>query len=190
MADVRVLARAVFAVTLLLLSGAVGTAFGQNVFVILVPNQGSANVSSYIINESSGGSGGTLTGAAGSPYVLGAGAGAGDPVRTAVTNPDHKFLYTANNNGTISLFKINPDGSLTPVSTPVAITSASGIAIDNSGSPKRLYVANKQTGFDTQIYGFSIDPSSGNLTPLAGSPYAVTAGQQGAQSMLVVGGFL
>jgi 6-phosphogluconolactonase len=73
----------------------------------------------------------------------------------------------------IDVFKVNGDGSLTLVpGSPFATQEDPGsLAIDPSG--RYLYAASNTAN---AIDAFAIDATSGALTPLAGSPYAVASG--------------
>jgi 6-phosphogluconolactonase (cycloisomerase 2 family) len=112
---------------------------------------------------------GVLTLISGSPYP------AGDGAFSLVLHPSGKFLYVANpgqNENDISLFAIASDGVLTevPPRTPIAhVGSASQpklLVMDTAGG--FLYVANAGSN---NISSFSIDSSTGKLTPVAGSPF-------------------
>lgn len=90
-------------------------------------------------------------------------------------HPSGRFVYVANADvsGTVQAFSVTtagvlPAGSLTGVggSTPTGSTPAS-IAIDPTGH--FLYTAN---GGSNDISGFSVDESTGVLTPLGGGPVA------------------
>lgn len=80
--------------------------------------------------------------------------------------------------GVIEGFKINSDGSLTGVST-TAMSGVSYVAFDPSG--QMLYAAAyipQPGGWSAPgIYGFSVNPITGALTPLPGSPYNTQEGE-------------
>jgi 6-phosphogluconolactonase (cycloisomerase 2 family) len=167
---------------LLVLAGSLATVSGQSVSVVYVPNAGSGNVSGYTINTTTG----ALTPTAGSPYS--------EPNTTAnafraAVTPNHSFLYISNRDSDIAGYKINTDGSLTSIpGANKAVTTPTGIAVDPSG--KFLYVAQNPVGTDGSVSGFSIDPATGNLTALGGSPFGLGTGNRGAQSIAVSGNFL
>ncbi len=86
----------------------------------------------------------------------------------------HLYAPVANGstNGAIDGFDINADGSLTPITgsgTWLVGITPKFLDIDPTG--RFAYVSSAGTG-GTGVYGFSIDPTSGALTVLAGSPYA------------------
>ncbi len=134
-------------------------------------NYGDNTISGFAINSSSG----SLTQIEGSPFPV-----PGEVPDGLVVHPSGKFLYAVvplidelgmGENGVAS-FTIDPtSGTLTPVQgSPVTFgTEFPGpfsIALDPKG--KFLYVLGSSDG---KIYEFSIDASTGALTPLAGSPY-------------------
>src|SRR5262249_43506344 len=105
-------------------------------------------------------------------------------------DPSGKFLYAVNlASSNVSAFTINPaDGTLTSVGPPVALTNASlpfSLAVSASG--RFVYVANR---FDTNappppmgvaqdgnVSGFAIDPATGALGEISGSPFANPSGK-------------
>jgi 6-phosphogluconolactonase len=112
---------------------------------------------------------GVLTEIAGSPYPAGVGA------RSVVIHPSGKFLYVANPGqleNDISLFDIASNGSLTEVTPRTSVEPGGSqpeyLAMDPAGS--YLYVANTES-FNISV--FSIDSSTGQLTQLANSPFAI-----------------
>ena len=115
---------------------------------------------------------GVLTQIAGSPYSVGAGA------HSLVLHPSGKFMYVANpgQGGTgendISLFTIASDGTLTEVTPRTSVAPLASLpqllVMDPGGA--FLYVLNAGSN---NISVFSIDSSSGALTQVAGSPFAI-----------------
>jgi 6-phosphogluconolactonase len=125
----------------------------QNAYVT-VPSHGSVlllNINPLI---------GAITTVAETPQIVGT-----SPYGLALLN---KFLYVANSDGdNISLFNIAGDGTLSQNTTPTPAGSGPHAAvIDPSG--KFLLVTNS---FSNDLSVFSIDTSSGALTPVAGSPF-------------------
>jgi 6-phosphogluconolactonase (cycloisomerase 2 family) len=112
---------------------------------------------------------GALSAVPGSPYREG-----GEEPYSLAATPSGKFLYVVNRGDeTISAYNINPsDGSLAVVSGspfrgPVRAVNPMYVAVAPSG--KYLYVTNSaQPG---AVTGFSIDPQSGALRLVAGSPF-------------------
>jgi 6-phosphogluconolactonase (cycloisomerase 2 family) len=106
---------------------------------------------------------GVLTQLSGSPYTV------GDGVRSVVLHPSGQFLYAANpgqDENDVSLFTIGSNGTLNEVfpRTPVG-SGPQLLAMDPAGA--YLYVAN---ALSNTISVFSIDSSSGVLSPTNGSP--------------------
>lgn len=85
------------------------------------------------------------------------------------------FVYVANGppDGTISAYSINiGNGVLTPLAGspyPAGGLAPSGFALTYSTSPQFLYLA---TSGGATFSGFSINPNTGALTPIPGSPFA------------------
>ncbi len=116
-----------------------------------------------------------------------------------VVHPSGNFLYVANSNssfqapptngpiiGSINAFSINTDsGALNELSgSPFpAGMSPTSIVVDPTGSFAYWTATSNSTGTAfAQIMGYSVDPSSGNLMPLAWSPWTDPAGgTNGAQ---------
>ncbi len=101
------------------------------------------------------------------------------PVRPVI-DAAGKFLYASNLNGGVAAFAISPaDGSLTAVAgSPFATgtgKSGQGSVIHPSG--QFIYVATRDplNSDALGIVAFSIDATTGVLTPIAGSPIATTS---------------
>jgi len=140
--------------------------------------------------------GSILTETAGSPYSVPI-----NPYSLAV-HPSGNFLYVVNENqpyqtnyipsqydGTISAFTINPGtGALIPVpGSPFAAgINPLSIVIDPTGSFAYTTSTSYTSGYTSfaQIMGFSIDASSGILTPLPGTPWTDLANSNGAQLVI------
>ena len=139
-----------------------------------VASNGSDSVSGYTIDPNTG----ALTAIAGSPFPAGS-----FPVSVAV-DPSGKFAYVANNspfsggNGNVSGYTIDPNtGALTAIADspfPAGAGPAS-VAVDPSG--KFAYVTNAPFSSGTgNVSGYTIDPNTGALTAIAGSPFPAGAG--------------
>jgi 6-phosphogluconolactonase (cycloisomerase 2 family) len=138
-----------------------------------VLNQGSVSV--FSIDSGTG----ALSEVAGSPVLANA-----NPGEILIT-PSGKFVYVTNKTiGMVTIFTFSNGvlSQLPPGSSPVSSgTGAGGLAIDGSG--RFLYVANfagqnpppnqNTTG---NISGFNIDPNTGELTTMSGSPFTVGNG--------------
>jgi 6-phosphogluconolactonase (cycloisomerase 2 family)/uncharacterized membrane protein len=112
----------------------------------------------------------------GSPFAAGA------STMHVLVDPSDRFLYASNYNdsmGAISAYQIDPiTGGLTaiagsPFPTQVGYPGPAQLAVEPSG--KFLYVGLGGTvNANHFVAAFSIDPSTGSLTPVPGSPF--TAG--------------
>ena len=112
---------------------------------------------------------GYLTQLSGSPYSV------GDGAHYVVIHPSGKFLYVANpgqNENDISLFTILSGGFLSEVFPRTTVAPEGSLpeimAMDPAGA--FLYVANAGSN---NVSVFSINSSSGALTQVAGSPFAI-----------------
>src|SRR5438270_1004224 len=128
-------------------------------------NGGSNNITAYAIAAD-----GDLS-ALGSPVATGS-----SPIAMAI-DPAGNFLLAANNGGTVRVFKIAGDGALVAAGIAAVGQAPSSIILDPSGT--RVYVAN--SGSNT-ISGFDLNPVTGALTALPGSPFA----DSGAPSALLM----
>jgi 6-phosphogluconolactonase (cycloisomerase 2 family) len=147
------------------------------------------DVSGFAIEASTG----TLTSAAGSPYPVNGGCTSNPyatdrPVAIAI-EATGRYLYVANstNGPDISIFSINAgNGALTFVadtsSEPGGYCGASTLRPDPSGnflysfSPAPDNLCTGPTPPQTSVIGLSINHSTGALTPVPGSPYAIPLG--------------
>ena len=119
---------------------------------------------------------GTLKEVSGSPYSTETGP------QALVIDPAGKYLYVADGSGFIDIFQIDAvSGALTPVSgSPWAMNDDTcGGAypvdlLDLSGT--YLYVAD---GVTSTLDGYSVEPATGTLAPVSGSPWQDTGGCQG-----------
>ena len=112
---------------------------------------------------------GALTPAAGSPLSMNPGPSA------LAADPSGQFLLVTQTtrfigqSDTVSSYRVNASGSLALVGSPVALgegVSPSGVAVDPGGS--LAYVSNQ---FGSSTAGFSLNPNTGALTPIPGSPF-------------------
>jgi 6-phosphogluconolactonase (cycloisomerase 2 family) len=135
-------------------------------------------VQAFSIDDSSG----ALTAVTGSPFALQATAGA-DAV---VTDPKGRYLFVGDEThgaGSISVFQINSStGALTEApGSPFftfGVSEVDSMAVDGSG--KYLYAA--QGTPLLPVLAFSIDQNTGALSPVAGSPFALSVAQIHADS--------
>ena len=140
---------------------------------------------------------GALTPVAGSPFSTGPRSGP----ESVAFSPDGRLLATANlNAGTLSVFSVNPSvGMLTrvvgsPFRDPRAELSAgSGVASVAFSPDGRLLAAGNTNGSGSRpvhsVSVFSVNPSTGALSPIAGSPFSIPSGVWGV-AFSPVGGLL
>lgn len=113
---------------------------------------------------------GILTTLAGSPFQA-----SGQGIEAIAIHPSKKFLFGVNSlSNDISLFSILPQGGITetiPAGGRTSVNPASVprfLAIDPAGS--LMYIGNVGS---SNISVFSIDPTSGTVAQLPGSPYPI-----------------
>jgi 6-phosphogluconolactonase (cycloisomerase 2 family) len=129
---------------------------------------GPGNITGYSLNSATG----ALTALPSSPFA------SNDSITIVFTqlsiSPNGKFLFMSGGNG-IAVYTIGSSGALTAVAgSPFASAAfASGMSIDPSG--RFLYVGNSTSnGQGTgAISGYTINSSTGALTPITGSPFNV-----------------
>ena len=131
-----------------------------------VSNASTNNVSAYSINAATG----ALAIVTGSPFVTGGAA------PSAVTvSPNGAFLFVTNlGSNNVSVFTINAGtGALTGVAgSPFPVgTNPTGVTVSPNGM--FAFVTNGvSSGISTDVSAFTINPTSGVLTPVPGSPFA------------------
>ena len=120
---------------------------------------GAIAVPAFSVNGSTG----ALTTLAGSPF------GTGSP-QSLASAPNGKFVYTANDDGsnTVGEYRVNlATGVLTSVGTIVGGSGSSFVTVD----PTSRFVY--QVGGNTVgVFAYSINPTTGVLTKIAGSPFS------------------
>jgi 6-phosphogluconolactonase len=172
------LCKAAFAASFVLLAmmGIVGPAYGAPkpnfVYVlnagILIgsPNNQQSTVSGYSMDATTG----ALTPVPGSPFV------AGMAATSIVVDPSNKFVYVTNGrSNNISAYTVDgTTGALSGVSGSPFATPAFPESVVVNPSGKFLYVASLglvSTGTNGSVSAYTIDGTSGALTPVAGSPF-------------------
>jgi 6-phosphogluconolactonase len=97
-------------------------------------------------------------------------------------DPSGRYAYATNlNSDNISAYSINSStGALTPIAGspftfPTLVGQSTGLAVDPSG--RFVYATDSNSNY---VVAFSIDNSTGALTPISGSPFASGAGPWGA----------
>jgi 6-phosphogluconolactonase (cycloisomerase 2 family) len=135
-----------------------------------VANRGDNTVSAYSIDGTTG----ALTPVRGSPFPQAPAGNLEMPVSVAV-DPAGKFVFVANYGyQSVRAYQIDQNtGALTPSPGspfPAGINPQS-VTVDLSG--KFVYVANGYHNGNGSVSAYSIDQSTGSLTPVPGSPFAV-----------------
>jgi 6-phosphogluconolactonase (cycloisomerase 2 family) len=150
--------------------GPAGFAFGGGGKFLYVGMAGTANANNVITGFAVDSTTGALTQIASSPFVAGK-----DPGHIA-SDPAGKFLFSANSqDNTVSAFTIDgSSGALTPiVGSPF---SAGGgpvtLAVDTTGAFVYVGMQPPATTGTQGLSVFSVNATSGALTPVAGSPFA------------------
>ena len=130
--------------------------------LLFVVNQLSASLSVFVVNTGTG----ALTAAPFSPIAL-----SGD-LACVVAAPTSNVVAVGSNAGMHSL-----------VITPTTATVAAGSPFDTTGASPFSCAVSRDGNFvytggnvGTTLVGFSVNPSTGVLTPLAGSPFSTGAG--------------
>jgi 6-phosphogluconolactonase (cycloisomerase 2 family) len=128
-----------------------------------VANQTSNSISAYTINASTG----ALTPISGQPYATESG-----PV-SVTTDPSGKFAYTANSgSGNISAYTIDGGtGALTSVPGSPFTSGENPNSVVVSPSGKFVYVVDAENASPDNISAYTVDTTSGVLTPVSGSPF-------------------
>jgi DNA-binding beta-propeller fold protein YncE len=116
------------------------------------------------------GSGGALsTGGNPPPFLLPVSTSTSPSDQGLASDPLSAFLFVAETNTGLRVLSIGTGGSLKEVSgSPYAAgTGPNGVIVDTTGT--YVYVANKGSN---NISGFTLTAASGQLTTIAGSPFA------------------
>jgi 6-phosphogluconolactonase (cycloisomerase 2 family) len=141
-------------------------------------------VSVFQVNATSG----ALTEVAGSPFALPGAVTSGFFAEFGAVHPNGQFLYvtalTNNNttNGSVYGFSIDTtSGALTSLSGSPFAAGLNPLGIDVDSIDNFLFVVNagpiggsRPPGVDGNIMVYKIDASTGNLTPVQGSPFGAT----------------
>jgi 6-phosphogluconolactonase len=144
---------------------------------LYVSDFANSNVDAFAINASGG-----LTGIAGTPVP------AGSSVGGIAVDPATKFLYvTLVNTAQVAGFSINSNGALTPIPNspfPAGNTPFQAV-VDPTGT--FLYVSNLNDSMGG-ISAHKIDPVSGALNAVAGSPFPTQANFPGPNGLAIGAG--
>jgi 6-phosphogluconolactonase (cycloisomerase 2 family) len=138
-------------------------------YILYVANAGSDNVSAYNIDDGTGALN-PLFGPGASTIATGK-----NPTSIAIGGPNNfslpffvPFFYVANHGGSNDISAFHLD--LTPVPGSPFPAGGNPLSLAVGASGKFLYSANPDAT-SPSISGFSIDPTSGELSPLSGSPF-------------------
>ncbi len=139
---------------------------------VYVSDGASSNISAFTIDPASG----ALTQIVNSPFP------AGSSPRSVTVDPSGTFVYAPNlNSDNISVYKIDPaSGDLLSLGQMIARKGSSSIAFAAGAAavtyaPSLAYSANL---YGNSISAYTIDPPSGGLTPVTGSPFPTGASPQ------------
>jgi 6-phosphogluconolactonase len=143
---------------------------------VYVANVSSGNISGYSINPTTG----ALTPIVGSPFPIDTQASpqAASPLSLAV-DPTGKFAYSANFLDTVSGYTIDSTtGALTsiPGSPFVLVGSPSFVIVDPRGRFAYVGTVDTTANVNRTIMGYSINRTTGALTPISGSPFPTEPG--------------
>ncbi len=153
------------------------TGVGSKPFKIAITADGSF---AYVANHDSDAvSGYSINAATGAWTFISAPATGLSPWGVAVS-PNGKFLYVTNYGGnSVSAYTIAADGSLAEVAgSPIP---AGGLPLNVAVTPNSayVYVANNSSGGSGSVSAYAINPATGALTAVPGSPFAVGMGPVG-----------
>lgn len=151
-------------------------------YLLVTNNVGSNNsggdISVYSIDAGSG----ALTEVPGSPFAANA-----DPTSIVFTHSGNFVYVTSPLNGTVTGFRFDPTAQqiLTQLPTSPVFSGQGATALAVDGSDSFLYVANFSAfnpvlGTSGNISGFTIDPNTGALTLIPGSPFTSNVGNNPA----------
>ncbi|SPF44173.1 putative 6-phosphogluconolactonase [Candidatus Sulfotelmatobacter kueseliae] len=127
-----------------------------------------SNVSGYSIDGSTG----ALSALLGSPFA------GGTFTSSVAADPSGRFLYVGDfSSGDLMMFTIDQNSGALTLSRLFQGGNVLGIALANGTTPvtytpKFAYAANSD---DNTVSGYTLDPESGSLTPVSGSPFKTNA---------------
>jgi DNA-binding beta-propeller fold protein YncE len=141
---------------------------------LLIPSAAEASRYLYVTGSTSGNIAGFEIGASGVLTPLpGAPSGAGPNASAIAITPDGQHLYVALPGAdVVRHYRIGASGVLVPIGAVATGPGPMGLAVDPDG--RRLFVGNG--GSSVSVYEIA---GSGALTPIVGSPFAVTGGAAG-----------
>jgi 6-phosphogluconolactonase len=133
---------------------------------LYVANAGSHNLSAYSIDQGTG----ALAPLSPGPSTI----ATGNNPTSVVVAPSASVVYVANHGGSNDISAFSTDLTEVPGSPFPAGGNPLSLAVGGGG--KFLYSANPDAT-NPSISGFSIDPASGALSPLSGSPFKFAVSQ-------------
>jgi 6-phosphogluconolactonase (cycloisomerase 2 family) len=153
------------------IADAISVAVSPNGSFLYVGTQvgGSGIVGGLMCGYSIDASTGALTALPGSPFLTAQNL---NFITSLTFDPSGKFLYAAGS-GSFGAFTVDAaSGALTPIPGTPDLSSGNlqTATVDPSG--KFLYVSDDAYAPDSQIFVLSINPTTGLLTPISGSPFA------------------
>jgi 6-phosphogluconolactonase (cycloisomerase 2 family) len=129
---------------------------------------GGGQVFAYVINAGAG----DLTAVPGSPFAAAPPSQSYGPADHLAVDQTNKFLYVSTSTGVIGYTINSNTGALTMISgSPFGSTVPGPFAISVLPSNHLYESTFSSSGTTGGIYGYSIDPSTGALTAVAGSPF-------------------
>ena len=139
--------------------------------LLYVPDECNDNIAAFTIDSKTG----ALTVVAGAPFASGTG---NFSVQQPVIDPSGKFLYIPEDDspGLVLGFKIGTGGALTAITGSPFTAGGNNETIVIHPTGKFLYTADGNDVGGTpgpSISAYSMDGSSGVLTPVTGSPFAL-----------------
>ena len=146
----------------------------------------SGTVGIYSIDPSTG----TLNAILGGPFAV------SFPLGCVKFDPSGKFAYATsgieNAGDQLGVFSVNPDATLTLNNTLSFPYYPTGVAVDPAGQFVYVDVVDVLGGTSgsSQLYGYSIDATTGALAALTGSPWSLPAGTYGQLAFHPSGAFL
>jgi hypothetical protein len=147
-----------------------------------VSNINASSITGYKLNSNTG----ALTPLTGSPF-----AGVDVPTGLAIA-PNSHFLAAGNVNGpSVSVFRVDTDnGSINPVAGSPFPTPGGGYPLETLFHPsgKFLY-AGMQVTATSDVWAFSVDASTGALSPVPGAPFQLHLAPPQRQLSLCQRGF-
>ena len=149
-------------------SASLGMAAINNAFLYASKSETGGSIDAWAIDQKTG----NLSALAGSPFTLGAFA---LPTGLATADTVGPFLYVAD----VARIDAFEAGSMGMLSAVPGSPFAAGINLYLAIDPEDRFLFAANDGPPAGVLGFSIDPSTGALTPVPGSSFPVTSNTTG-----------